>query len=71
MPNVPDTADTMDLLVQGTYLHRGVLARSGPTQRRGAARLDRRDHWDDTPPPIVPVTDSRSALGGSPGLRLA
>ena len=70
MPNVPDTADTMDLLVQGTYLHRGVLARSGPTQRRGAARLDRRDHRDDTLP-IVPVTDSRSALGGSPGLALA
>ena len=63
MPHVPDTDDTMDLLVQGTYLHRGVLAGSGPTQRLGAARLDRRDDWDETLP-IVPVTDSRSALGG-------
>jgi hypothetical protein len=70
MLQVPETADAVDLLVQGTFLIRRALARSAAAQRLGAVPVDRPVCRDATLP-IAPVTDSRSALGGSPNVRIA
>jgi hypothetical protein len=70
MRQVPETADPADLLVRGTFPLRRALARPAAAQRLGAEPVDRPGCRDDTLP-IAPVTDSRSALGASPNLRIA